>query len=199
METATRGGICLDLSPRRATFDHHELPIKIAVGGGHKNLAFDQRSWSLPRNSTGHVTTYLFSVPYDFCATLLDMTMTVRSPKARRFGARMYWSIYGLVGGNGVIKPYNTPRIDLHLPDECVKIGGSTHLTHLGVLDTRNAQSQVVLGTRNEVIGNFIIRGATIEAVMCRLRRDAAERLRRVAPRLRLTEETIQGEAGHAI
>lgn len=43
MDTVTRGGIDLDSSPRRATSDHHELPIKIAVGGGHKNLAFDKK------------------------------------------------------------------------------------------------------------------------------------------------------------
>jgi hypothetical protein len=43
MDTVTRGGIGLDSSPRRATSDHHELPIKIAVGGGHKNLAKEVR------------------------------------------------------------------------------------------------------------------------------------------------------------
>ena len=100
-------------------------------------------------------------------------------------------------------KLHNTSRIDLHLPDECVKIGGSAHLTHShphhGILNARNAQSQVVLGTRNEVIGNFIVRGATIEAIMCRLRWDVTKRLGGVALQLRLTEETIGGEAGHAI
>jgi len=36
--------------------------------------------------------TNLFSFPYDFWATLLDMTMIERSPNARRFGVRAYWS-----------------------------------------------------------------------------------------------------------
>ncbi|KAG8213571.1 histone acetyltransferase, MYST superfamily, partial [Butyriboletus roseoflavus] len=58
-------------SPRRTTSVHHELPIIIAVGGGQRKR---------------------FSVPYDFWATLEDMTMTVLSPKARRFGVRTYWS-----------------------------------------------------------------------------------------------------------
>jgi hypothetical protein len=100
--------------------------------------------------------------------------------------------MYGLVGGNGVIKPYNISRIVPHLPDECVKIGGSAHLTQTHpILNARDTQTQVVLETRNEVVGNFIVRGATIEAVMCRLRRDAAKRLRRMALQLRLAEETI--------
>jgi hypothetical protein len=110
--------------------------------------------------------------------------------------------MYGLVGGNGVIKQYNTSRIVSHLPDECVKIGGSAHLTHShpyhGILNPRNTQTHVVLGTRNEVVRNFIVRGATIEAIMCRLRRDAAKGLRGMALQLRLTEETIRWEAGHA-
>lgn len=37
-----------------------------------------------------------FSVPYDFWATLLDMTMTERSPKASLLGVRIYWSRMGL-------------------------------------------------------------------------------------------------------
>src|SRR6266436_789041 len=99
----------------------------------------------------------------------------------------MVWS-----GGNGVIKPYNISRIVPHLPDECVKIGGSAHLTHSHpIVNARDTQTQVVLETRNEVVGNLIIRVATIEAVMCRLRRDAAKRFRRMALQLRLAEETI--------
>ena len=99
------------------------------------------------------------------------------------------------LGGNGVIKPYDISKIVPHLPDECVKIGGSAHLAHShphhGILNAWNTQSQVVLGTRNKVVRNFIVRGATIEAVMCRLGRDAAKRLRRMALQLRLTEKTI--------
>lgn len=38
MDTTTRGGESFGSSPRRTTSDHHELPIMIAVGGGHKNL-----------------------------------------------------------------------------------------------------------------------------------------------------------------
>jgi hypothetical protein len=76
MQTVTRGGQSFGSSPRRTTSVHHELPIIIAVGGGQRNR---------------------FSVPYDFCATLLDMTITVRSPNARRFGVRTYWSRYGLI------------------------------------------------------------------------------------------------------
>lgn len=69
MEMTTRGGACFGSSPRRDVSDHHELPIMIAVGGGQRKR---------------------FSVPYDFCATLLDMTITVRSPKASRFVVRVY-------------------------------------------------------------------------------------------------------------
>jgi hypothetical protein len=47
MDTITRGGECLDSSPRRTTSDHHELPIKMAVGGGHKNLIREGGTWNL--------------------------------------------------------------------------------------------------------------------------------------------------------
>lgn len=100
----------------------------------------------------------------------------------------MVWS-----GGNGVIKAVqHISRIIPHLPDECVKIGGGAHLTHTHpILNARDTQTQVVLETWNEVVGNFIVRVATVEAIMCRLRRDAPKRLRRMALQLRLAEETI--------
>lgn len=86
-------------------------------------------------------------------------------------------------------------KIAPYLPDECVKIGGSAHWTHThphhGILNARNTQTQVVLGTRNEVVGHLIVRRAAIKAVVSGLRRDAAERLRRMPLQLRLIEEGI--------
>ncbi len=40
MDTTTRGGDNLGSSPRRTTSDHHEFPIRIAVGGGQRNLDY---------------------------------------------------------------------------------------------------------------------------------------------------------------
>jgi hypothetical protein len=47
MDTITRGGESFGSSPRRTTSDHHEFPIKIAVGGGHRNLAYGRETKSL--------------------------------------------------------------------------------------------------------------------------------------------------------
>lgn len=58
-----------------------------------------------------------FSVPYDFCATLLDMMITVRSPYARRFGVRTYWSRYGLDTLDTFISRTDDDEV-CHLPNE---------------------------------------------------------------------------------
>lgn len=57
---------------------------------------------------------YRFSVPYDFCATLLDMTMTVRSPKASRLGERTYWSRYGLEAPGAPLIEHHRGAARLH-------------------------------------------------------------------------------------
>lgn len=64
----------------------------MAVGGGQRKLkARVNNVFSFEANDA-----YRFSVPYDFCATLLDMTMMVRSPNASLLGVRTYCSRNGL-------------------------------------------------------------------------------------------------------
>jgi len=77
MPTVILGGLRDDVpeSEVGGDWDHQLEPRMIVVGGGHKNL---------------------FSVPYDFCATLEVITMTVFSPRLDGLGAFKYAWIIGL-------------------------------------------------------------------------------------------------------
>jgi len=102
IDTVTLGGL-RSSRPGAVSF-HHELPIMIAVGGGHRNLEvcpMSERVMWIRRGSSPirwrTRLAHLRSCPYDFCATLLAMTITVRSPNAIRLRASTYFCNTGLM------------------------------------------------------------------------------------------------------
>ena len=118
--------------------------------------------------------THRFSVPYDFWATLEDMTMTVRSPNAKRFGVRTYWSKYGLHMSpikecavsicmqTMLEKLGGTPRKDGqttgHIPNERLQIRCSCEAQTREVVSDvgGHPEREVNLGVRGKEIGHVV-------------------------------------------
>lgn len=73
-----------------------------------------------------------------------------------------------------------------------------TH-SHHGILGARNTQTQVILGTRDDVVRNLFVVRATIKTVGRDLWRNTAKLLRGMSLQLGLSDEGILRKAWQAI